>query len=192
MRKLIGSLIKYFIIFLVILAFVAVAGNQLREYTYSVEQMLGPTVENLLIMVNLKQDTTGIGAAIDTTLTANEELGLQITLTQDLLAKRAALLDSIQQSIQVREDSINIAREDILSRQTVIEQAEQDNFTKLAKLFDAMAPEIASAVLLQLPDDSAVEILYQMSEREAGKLIESLDPVRAADIIERFRRRTGG
>ena len=192
MRKLIGSLIKYFIIFLVILALVAVAGNQLREYTYSVEQMLGPTVENLLIMVNLKQDTTGIGAAIDTTLTANEELGLQITLTQDLLAKRAALLDSIQQSIQVREDSINIAREDILSRQTVIEQAEQDNFTKLAKLFDAMAPEIASAVLLQLPDDSAVEILYQMSEREAGKLIESLDPVRAADIIERFRRRSGG
>ncbi|MCH8286088.1 hypothetical protein IIB79_06105 [candidate division KSB1 bacterium] len=192
MRKLIGSLIKYFIIFLVILALVAVAGNQLREYTYSVEQMLGPTVENLLIMVSLKQDTTGIGAAIDTTLTANEELGLQITLTQDLLAKRAALLDSIQQSIQVREDSINIAREDILSRQTVIEQAEQDNFAKLAKLFDAMAPEIASAVLLQLPDDSAVEILYQMSEREAGKLIESLDPVRAADIIERFRRRSGG
>ena len=55
-----------------------------------------------------------------------------------------------------------------------------------------MAPEIASAILLQLPDDSAVEILYQMSEREAGKLIESLDPVRAADIIERFRRRSGG
>ena len=192
MRKLIGSLIKYFIIFLVILALVAVAGNQLREYTYSVEQMLGPTVENLLIMVSLKQDTTGIGAAIDTTLTPNELLELQIRLTQKMQDLRSVQLDSSLQSIQGIRDSISVARQDILSRQTVIEQAEQDNFVKLAKVFDAMAPEIASAILLQLPDDSAVEILYQMSEREAGKLIESLDPVRAADIIERFRRRTGG
>ncbi|MCH7781438.1 hypothetical protein IID62_00060 [candidate division KSB1 bacterium] len=192
MRKLIGSLIKYFIIFLVILALVAVAGNQLREYTYSVEQMLGPTVENLLIMVSLKQDTTGIGAAIDTTLTPNELLELQIRLTQKMQDLRSVQLDSSLQSIQGIRDSISVARQDILSRQTVIEQAEQDNFVKLAKVFDAMAPEIASAILLQLPDDSAVEILYQMSEREAGKLIESLDPVRAADIIERFRRRSGG
>lgn len=192
MRKLIGSLIKYFIVFLVILALVAVAGNQLRDYTYSVEQMLGPTVDNLLIMVNFKQDTTGFGAAIDTILTPNELLDLEIMLTRNQLQVQAALLDSIQRSIQLREDSINVARQDILSRQTVIEQAEQDNFAKLAKIFDAMAPEIASAVLLQLPDDSAVEILYQMSEREAGKLIESLDPVRAADIIERYRRRSGG
>ena len=192
MRKLIGSLIKYFIIFLVILALVAVAGNQLREYTYSVEQMLGPTVENLLILVSLKQDTTGIGAAIDTTLTPNELLELQIRLTQKMQDLRSVQLDSSLQSIQGIRDSISVARQDILSRQTVIEQAEQDNFVKLAKVFDAMAPEIASAILLQLPDDSAVEILYQMSEREAGKLIESLDPVRAADIIERFRRRSGG
>lgn len=192
MRKIIGSLIKYFVIFLVILALVGAVGSQFREYTFSVEQMLGPTVDDLLFMVNLKQDTTGVGAVVDTILTANEMLSLEITQRQNLLAVQEALYDSLVKSIVVREDSIDIARTDILARQTVIEQAEADNFIKLAALFDAMAPEIASAVILQLPDDSAVEILYQMSDREAGALIETLDPIRAADIIERYRRRIGG
>jgi len=192
MRKLLGSLVKYFIIFLVILGLVAAAGRYLRDYTYSFEQMIGPSVDDLLFMVNLKQDTTGVGAAIDSTLTPNELLDLEIQLTRNQLAVQTALLDSIQRSIVVREDSIRIARQDILDRQIVYDQSVQDNITKLAKLFDTMAPEIASEVLLQLPDDSAVEILYQMSDKEAGALIETLDPVRAADIIERYKRRSGG
>jgi len=192
MRKIIGSLIKYFIIFLVILALVAVIGSKFREYTYSIEQMLGPTVDDLLFMVNLKQDTTGIGAAIDTTLTAQEDLGLQIEWTRNELTLRSALLDSIRLSIDAKVESVDVAQRELAVRGTVIEQEEVANILKLAKIFDAMDPDVASAVLLQLPDDSAVEILYQMGDKEAGALIETLDPVRAADIIERYRRRSGG
>lgn len=191
MRKLFADLIKYMLLFLILLVVMGVLGNQFREYTYSIEEMLGPVVDDLLIRVGVKEDTTGISIQADS-LTANEMLAQEISFTMAQLQEQKDNLDLMEQIIAAREDSVDRIRQDMESRQMVLEQFEQDNFAKLAKLFEGMVPEVASQVLLQLPDDSAVEILYQMSDREAGKLIEAIDPVRAADIIERYRRRSGG
>jgi flagellar motility protein MotE (MotC chaperone) len=104
---------------------------------------------------------------------------------------RLAYVDSLETNVKTREYSVDSLKQELLSRQSELTDQESANITNLAKLFNSMKPEQAATVVLQLPDQTAVEILYQMKEREAGKLIEQLaqsDPVRAADITERYKR----
>jgi len=189
MKKLFASIFKLVFIFLVIVGIFIFIGSQFRRYTLPFERVFQPKVDKFLIMVHLKEDTTRVGVPIDTLLTAEEELALAIKT-------RMESLDSLEQILSVREDSLNLQRSrlesdraDLTARQTELTDTEDENLTKLAKLYGQMKPKEAAQILLQLPDQTAVEILYRMNDREAGKLIEALgDPVRAADIISRYRR----
>ena len=189
MKKLFAGLLKYIFTFIVILIIVTVLGRTFREHTLSIERVLQPKVDKLFIMAHLKVDTTKV--RVDTTLTPKEELDREIETARSLLKMRLAYVDSLETNVKTREYSVDSLKQELLSRQSELTDQESANITNLAKLFNSMKPEQAATVVLQLPDQTAVEILYQMKEREAGKLIEQLaqsDPVRAADITERYKR----
>ena len=191
MRKLISTLLKYLVLFIVILLSVAGLGRMFRQQIVPIETFFKPKIDRALIMAHLKVDTAAIAARIDTTLTPEEELEREIETARELLKTRLVYIDSIETNVQSREDSVGKLRGELLARQSELTQQESDNIVNLAKLFNSMKPEQAVTVILQLSDQTAVEILYRMKEREAGKLIESLaqsDPVRAADITERYKR----
>ena len=189
MKKLFDSIFKFVFIFLVFVGIFVFVGSQFRRYTFPFERFLQPKVDKFLIMAHLKVDTTRMAVPIDTVLTAEEELALAIKTRMDYL-------DSLEQILGVREDSLNLQqirlesdRAELTARQTDLTETEDENLGKLAKLYGQMKPKEAAQILRQLPDQTAVEILYRMNDREAGKLIEALgDPVRAADIITRYRR----
>ena len=187
MRKLIAGLLKNILIFVIILALVGFVGYKFRSQTLPLETMLRPTVNKLFIMAGLQEDTTGVGLGIDTTLTAEEELRLQIDNRMNQLSLRSSMLDSIEQNIGLRQDSLEIQKQQLVTRQGQLTVTQNTNLAKLALLYNNMVPQQAAQILLQLPDQTAVEILYRMTDREAGKVIEALgDPVRAADILKRY------
>ena len=189
MKKLFVSIFKLVFIFLIIVVVFIFIGSEFRRYTLPFELFFQPKIDKFLVFVNLREDTTGLAARIDTVLTAEEELALDIKMRMDYL-------DSLEQTLRVREDSVDFQksmlesdRAELVVRQTELTEIEDENLSKLAKLYAQMKPREAARILLQLPDQTAVEILYRMNDREAGKLIEALDdPVRAADIISRYRR----
>lgn len=53
---------------------------------------------------------------------------------------------------------------------------------RLAKMFAAMEPKGAAAVLEQLDDEEAARVLGAISERQAGKILEYFTPQRAAGV----------
>ncbi len=53
---------------------------------------------------------------------------------------------------------------------------------RLAKMFTAMEPKGAAAVLERLDDEEAARVLGAISERQAGKILEYFTPQRAAGV----------
>jgi MgtE intracellular N domain len=59
---------------------------------------------------------------------------------------------------------------------------ESEGAKKLAKIFGAMKPKDAAAVLQQMEDEEVEAILHNMSDRLAAKVLEAFDPARAAEL----------
>ncbi len=183
MKRLIGSLFKLIFLFIVILGIVFGVAYKFRTKTVPLENFVRQNVMSLIM-----PDTTGMGAGLDTVLTAEEEIALQIQQRNSELDIRDLSLDSLEQALQIRRDSIDIARQALTDLQTRLTQQEDANLDQLAKFYENMKAQEASDILLQLDDQTVVEILSKMKAREAAKIIEVLDPVRAADIIKRYKR----
>jgi flagellar motility protein MotE (MotC chaperone) len=69
---------------------------------------------------------------------------------------------------------------------------EQKNVQRLAVMFESMAPDTAAKIIQEMADkgkmDTAVKVLRQMRERQAGKLIAEIpDPSLAAQLAEKLR-----
>jgi len=62
------------------------------------------------------------------------------------------------------------------------EAARQAARERLARMFAAMEPKGAAAVLEQLDDEEAARVLGTVSERQAGKILEYFTPQRAAGV----------
>jgi flagellar motility protein MotE (MotC chaperone) len=62
----------------------------------------------------------------------------------------------------------------------------QAGIRKLAKIYEAMTPQQAAAILSRMDDQSIIDILWKMKQREAAKVLASFDPVRASRLSERL------
>lgn len=62
------------------------------------------------------------------------------------------------------------------------ERAREAARDRLAKMFTAMEPKGAAAVLERLDDEEAARVLGAISERQAGKILEYFTPQRAAGV----------
>ncbi|MFC1733628.1 MotE family protein [candidate division KSB1 bacterium] len=183
MKGLIKTLFKYFFLLILTTSIVFAVGYFYRNKTRGLEQFVQQNIMTYII-----EDTTGLGAALDTTLTPAGELELELLTRQREWETRSIRLDSVEQEINARMDSIQAIRQQVESQQAVLDEQEITNLDKLAKLYEAMRPAQASAILMQLNDQTIAEILYRMADRQAGRLMNEIDPLRAADITTRLRR----
>ncbi|MFC1513500.1 MotE family protein [candidate division KSB1 bacterium] len=189
MRKLFAALVKYIIMFAVIVGLVWFVGFKFREYTLPFETFMAPKVDKIAFMTGLKEDTTGYGAIRDSILTPYDELEMEIQASRAAIVARNLQLDTLIQQNTSFQDSLIDEKDKLIAKQIELTAKEDENLTKLAKIYEAMKPNEAAGIILQLSDQAAVEILYKMSEQAAGKLIAALgDPIRAADISNRYRR----
>jgi len=183
MTGLIKSLFKYVILLIVVIAAVFAAGYIYRGKTGPLESFIRKN-----IMTYILPDTTGRGMVIDTVLTPEEELALEIERRQTELNEKFNALDTREQSVNQRRDSIETMRQGLLQMQSRLSEQESQNLTKLAKVYESMKPAEASRILVQLNDQTIAEILSRMKERQAAKVLSAIDPLRAADISTRLQR----
>ena len=183
MKRLIGSLFKLVFLFVVILGIVFGVAYKFRTKTVPLENFVRKNIMPLIM-----DDTTGRGAGLDTVLTANEEMALLIDQTTRAQNARTFSLDSLQAFVQSQRDTVDLERQSLVDLQTSLTQQEDANLDQLAKFYENMKAPAASEILLQLDDQTVVEILSKMKAMQAAKIIEVLDPVRAADIIKRYKR----
>lgn len=183
MKALIKFLFKYLFLLFIVTGLVFLIGYMYRSKTRSLEGFIRENV-----MTHILPDTTGRGIAVDTVLTAEEELALEIQRRQDEWERRFTALDSMDRVISARQDSIEAVRRELLTQQEQLTVQEGENLQKLAKLYEQMNSDQASLILLQLDDQTVAEILFRMKDGPAAEIIQQLDPTRAADIINRLRR----
>ncbi|MCS6866415.1 MAG: hypothetical protein RMJ56_15570 [Gemmataceae bacterium] len=80
-----------------------------------------------------------------------------------------------------------------LNNRTVEYNALEDaNITKLATMYEAMAPEAAAPILKDMAEkgrmDTAAKILVKMKERNSARILESLEPSLGSQLIDRMLR----
>jgi flagellar motility protein MotE (MotC chaperone) len=80
-----------------------------------------------------------------------------------------------------------------LNNRTVEYNALEDaNITKLATMYEAMAPEAAAPILKEMSEkgrmDTAAKILVKMKERNSARILEALEPSLSSQLIERMLR----
>lgn len=182
MKTLISGLFKYTFMVLLVAGIIFAIAFFNRRTTRPLERFIQSSV-----LTHILPDTTSI-VEIDTVLTPQEELALEIDQRQEQLTERTTLLDSIEQAVNDRMDSVVALRADLEAAQTALTEQEQANLDKLAKLYEAMKPAEASQILLQLNDQTIAQLLSRMGDRQAGKVLGVIDPTRAADITNRLRR----
>lgn len=118
-----------------------------------------------------------------------------------LLPEKIAELDSSVNYGKELEDSINRLTELNRQAKNEIELAQQrleeqkkyieeeidstmmENYIQTAKIYNNSNPADVAEILERLPERDAALLLNLMSKRKAGKVIESMDPERAAMII---------
>ena len=117
------------------------------------------------------------------------------------LEKKAELLNDLETRLAAERAEINTITQRVHQMQLEfdanvvrVEEAETANLKKLARVYAAMTPEGASAILNEMEDASIVKILMFMKEAESAPLLESLSTLgemqarRVALISEQIRK----
>ena len=129
-----------------------------------------------------------------------EQLVADLREQSDRLADRQRELDEFAARLEAE-------RQEILSVTQTVSRLEQEfdrnvarigteeaaNLKKLAKLYSAMTPEAASAILKELPDEQIVKIMSYMNDSDKAGILEGFSKTdeksskRVAQISERMR-----
>ncbi|WP_353683641.1 hypothetical protein V4D30_07100 [Thermodesulfovibrio sp. 3907-1M] len=109
--------------------------------------------------------------------TSIEEDRLKI-LQQDL-AKKTEELKKLKSEIDAK-----LKQQEELKAQ--LEKAQQENYQRLAKIYEAMPPEEAASRIEKLDEDTAVALLLAIKPRQAGKILANVTPDKAAALSKRI------
>ncbi|MBI4531170.1 MAG: hypothetical protein HY709_06560 [Candidatus Latescibacteria bacterium] len=102
----------------------------------------------------------------------------------------------IEEAIKVDSTAVVQTQADTAALQREIEQLvrekkalEETKIAELAKLYEAMKPDAAAAILTNLDDKKVIKILNRMKDRQAAKILTStaMPPERAAQITKLMR-----
>ncbi|MDW8343284.1 MAG: hypothetical protein RMM51_02195, partial [Verrucomicrobiae bacterium] len=102
-------------------------------------------------------------------------------------------LQSVLRQIDQKRSEIEKRHADFEQALLRVREEEVANLKRLAKLYAAMAPETAVAMLTELKDDDIVKILAQMKDAQVVTILETLagqggaQARRAAHLTERLR-----
>lgn len=129
-----------------------------------------------------------------------DQLMAELRSEKELLARKEQQLQELATRLQAERAEINQITQLVYRMQleldkniVTIKEEESANLKKLAKVYTAMTPEGAAAIVRELPDEMIVKIFCFMKEAETAAILESLgkgstnDARRAAEITDQLR-----
>ena len=129
-----------------------------------------------------------------------DQLVEELRKERQALAERAQQLDELAARLQSERTELNVVTQAIhqMQRQlddSVVRVAEEEaaNLKKLAKVYAAMSPDGAAAILIRLDEATVVKIMALMKETETAPILETIarmgeaESRLAASISERLR-----
>lgn len=131
-------------------------------------------------------DTTD--AAMDTVMTEEQMAAVAESLRVVAVDSQLMLLTMAETRVNTQRDSINLIKQqiDVGLRQLALQQ--QADVVQLTRVFEAMAPDAAAAIIEDMDDRIVLALLANMGERQAARIMGALPPDRAIEISERIGR----
>jgi flagellar motility protein MotE (MotC chaperone) len=142
-------------------------------------------------------------AALDSTREAAPKIGeraQEVARLLDGVARRQGELDVREREIEGRAGTLAQQEREVLAELARLEaleeklgqrlseasQAEDAAATSLAKVYGAMKPEEAAAILGELDDETLLRIVSRMRSKELGLILSRLDAKRAVLVTTRL------
>jgi len=131
---------------------------------------------------------------------ADEGRGLE-RIAQNLAARERAL-ERRERSVGQRERDLRAIETQLLERITALQEArvaleeslkkaealDGERVTGIVKMAEKMKEKQAAAVIAELDDELAVQVLDKMNRAKAGKALAAMDPKKAANLAEKLSR----
>lgn len=133
---------------------------------------------SILILVSSLTAGTLIGQQLSTKETGSIEEDRLKILQQDL-SKRTEELKKLKEEIDAK-----IKQQEALKSQ--LEKSKEENYQRLAKIYEQMPPEEAAVRLEKLDDDTATMLILTIKPRVAGRILANVNPEKAAIISKRI------
>ncbi|MBN2008072.1 hypothetical protein JW960_01865 [candidate division KSB1 bacterium] len=170
--------------------------NRRRYYDLRSTSVSGDSLADLIADLesekkNVKQQEETIAEMDSVTqrlksLIANKQLedttGTKIDV--DSLNKVLAKLDSVRQEKQAQQASIDALKKQVETFETEKQVAQNVNVKQLAKVYDAMKPAEAAAIISKLDNELVVSLLKMVKKRQAAKIMAALPAERAAKLSQ--------
>ncbi|OGP22225.1 MAG: hypothetical protein A2054_02505 [Deltaproteobacteria bacterium GWA2_55_10] len=103
------------------------------------------------------------------------------------LLKKEERLNVIKRDIEARLAELKKVHQDIESLVKKINEADDERFKKIVKIYESMSPEEAASRIEGLDKEMAVMILSSMSERKAAKILGLVDVRKSVELSRDFR-----
>ncbi len=130
----------------------------------------------LILVLGLAAGTL-IGQQTSTKQTTSIEED-RLKILQEDLAKKTEELKKLKSEIDAK-----IKQQEQLKAQ--LEKAQQENYQRLAKIYESMPPEEAAIRLEKLDEDTATILLLAIKPRQAAKILANVNPDKAATLSKR-------
>ncbi len=159
----------------------------------------GVMQKQLLPVLKLKKElkekaTPGQKEVVRDTLAATEssppdsvsQMLKELDAQREKIAKRLAALQKREKEVAQREQKVEGELAQLKSLKEALNTTTNAQASKLAKAFQAMDAGQAAKIAKDLDDHTLTELLLQIRERNAAKILASLDPSRAARIYKQL------
>jgi flagellar motility protein MotE (MotC chaperone) len=103
----------------------------------------------------------------------------RLKILQEDIAKKTEELKKLKSEIEAK-----IKQQEELKAQ--LEKSQQENYQRLAKIYEAMPPEEAASRIEKLDEDTAVALLLAIKPRQAGKILANINPEKAAILSKKI------
>jgi len=102
---------------------------------------------------------------------------------QERLAEQFGRLEMLQSEIERQREELVRERRQLENKMAAVPEAEDARFRKLARIYEAMRPAEAAAILETLPDAQVAAIMSKMSDnRQKGRILSGLTKEKAARL----------
>lgn len=100
------------------------------------------------------------------------------------LAKKEAFVQGLEQGLQVRAKELIALEQRLYALSLQAEKTRDERIKALVGVYENMEPEQAAQAIEGMDTNLAVTLFLRMRKREAGRILEAMDPQKASKISE--------
>jgi flagellar motility protein MotE (MotC chaperone) len=118
-------------------------------------------------------------------LEAEEGSGMSVEDSMEAvnwLVQEKAALSEREASLEKREKDLERLDQEVQRKILIVEQAESNRISKLAKLYDGMDPRSVTRLMANLDDATVVSVISRMKQKNPTQVLALLSPKRAARL----------